>query len=131
VHVAFSSVVILFACVPLCDSIRRSGIRRFWAFLVLAPLVLFSFIQLAHAAISVVFVSDESLRYMSNFRVYFWPERLAVTVGDFWGSLNLTSWEIVGSIVEATKWCIIFVIAIWLSVAQLAAWFRGNKRSTA
>jgi hypothetical protein len=31
------------------------------------------------------------------------------------------------SFVEGAKWCIMLVIAVWLSTSQLAAWWQAKK----
>jgi hypothetical protein len=121
VLVAFSSTAILLACVPLFDALRSSGPKRVAAIL-LAPLALFSLMHLAQAGRYGLGYSIGIRADVSWYRVYF----LLVLERYRLGYLGLG--EIV---VEAAKWCIMLAIAIWLSIAQFAAWRKGARAETA
>ena len=129
VHVAFSSIAILLACIALFDALRSSGPRRF-AVTLLAPLALFALMYLAQAG-GYCLSSGTSSPDIVRYRVYFRPEMLANGIADLfdlptphpnpWGSAFMPL------LVEAAKWCVVLGIAIWLSIAQLAAWWQRRK----
>jgi hypothetical protein len=118
VLVAFSSITILLACVPLFNALRSSG-PKWAAAILLAPLGLFSLIYLAQAAPYCVGFSR--MTDVPPNEVYFVP---AVLVAHLFG--GRTDWPS-DSYIEAAKWCIVLVIALWLTVAQLAGWWQRRK----
>ena len=121
VLVAFSSTAILLACVPLFEALRSSGPERVAAIL-LAPLGLFALVHIARAGRYCAGLSGVTSAELFSYRIYFWPELL---VAEFAG--GRTAWNasgsLVGAIVEGVKWCIILAIAVWLTVALVAAWW--------
>lgn len=126
VLVASSSIAILLACIPLFDALRSSGSKRFAA-IVLAPLALFALIYLARAGRYFTAFGFAPTADLLPYGLYFRPELLVgrsptrLTGQPPWGS------EPGAFVVEAVKWCIIVAIAVWLSVAQLAAWRQDRK----
>ena len=126
VLVAFSSIAILLACVPLFDAMRSSG-SKWAAAILLAPLALFSLIHLEQAATYCLYLSGLTSADVFYYLVYFRPQVLEGIAG-LWSVPRASGFEI---FVEATKWCVILAIAIWLSIAQLAAWRQGKKTRTA
>ena len=123
---AFSSIAILLACIPLFDALRSTGPKRLGAIL-LAPLALFSLMQLAHAARYSVDYPRLALADVFLCELYFWPEiplsRIA-SVPTGWRVPEATLGRV---IIEATKWCTVLAIALWLTIAQLAARRQGKE----
>jgi hypothetical protein len=141
VLVALSSIAILLACVPLFDALRSSGPKRFAAIL-LAPLAFFSLMHLAQVAqYCLEYYLGFSITTPRNvylYEVYFRPELFVKYIVGFlmYGDMAGIYWSMSGSefgafMMEATKWCTILAIAIWLSIAQFAAWRQGKKASAA
>lgn len=118
VLIAFSSVLILLACVPLFDALGSTGPKR-RGLILLAPLALFALMHLAQAGW--YYFRPRSVDVF-HYEIYFWPEFLAKTIADMRTGLSLSNVEINLFVVEAAKWCAVLGIAIWLSIAQLAAW---------
>jgi hypothetical protein len=132
VLVAFSSIAVLLACAPLFDALRSSG-PKWVAAVLLTPLALFSLMHLAQAGRYFLGFSGLTLYDVSVHRFYFRPQLLVRYIArdaDYWGFWGPS----VGRsavVVEATKWCIVVAIAVWLSIAQFAAWWMGKKASAA
>jgi predicted RNA-binding Zn-ribbon protein involved in translation (DUF1610 family) len=126
VQVAFSSIAILLACLPLFDALRSSGRKRLAAAL-LAPLALFSLMHLAQAAWYSLGISGatEFFRY----GVYFWPEAFVSRIGDR-PAWRPASGSVVAVVVELVKWCTVLGVAVWLSIAQVAACRRRGEAGT-
>jgi hypothetical protein len=128
VQVAFSSIVILLACIPLYDALRSSGSKSMAAIL-LAPLALFSLLHLGQAGHFLAFPGATRIEDIYGYAVYFWPQLLVNLV--FAGLVTGWAWNVPRSVefgMEAAKWCIIFGVAVWLSVAQLQAWRQRRKQ---
>jgi hypothetical protein len=127
--VAFSSIAVLLACVQLFDALRSSGPKRLAAIL-LAPLALFSLMYVAQVGRYCLGFSGMTSSDVFRYRIYFWPELL---VADLAGG-QPPGWNVSGSVsafvVEATKWCIVLAIAVWLTIARLVAWWQGKKTKT-
>ena len=139
VVVGFSSIVMLLACIPLFDALRSTvppGPRNprrshLIAAILLAPLALFALIHLAQAVryglgMTSVFSLSDVLRH----GVYFWPAALVAPLAgpSAYAGLPATWLPTLGdSIVEFTKWCIVLAIAVWLTIAQIAACRHGRK----
>jgi hypothetical protein len=144
VQVAFSSITVLLACIPLFDALRSTappGPRprdpqhpqraRTVAAILLAPLALFALIHLAQAVgygmgVLSVFFAPQFLRHA----VYFWPPALIAPMAGPSAYANLPAgWAptLGDSIMEFSKWGIVLAIAVWLSVAQLTAWRHARK----
>lgn len=130
VLVAFSSVAILLACVPLFDALRSSGPKRLAAILV-APLALFSLVHLGQAGLYCIGSSRVTLEAVSKYGVYFRPKLLVGGIADLQGSLSLSGWEFIALIAEIVKWCTVFAIATWLTIARLAPRRQRKKASAA
>jgi hypothetical protein len=122
-RVGFSAIVMLLACIPLFDALRSSGGRRL-VWILLAPLALFALYNLAQAVRLALGVWHVPLfsGYVDIYGIYFWPQALAQYIWPtpppmyYLPRVTLTAF-----LVEAIKWCIILTIAVWLSIAQLAA----------
>lgn len=145
VLVGFSSIAMLLACLPLFDALRSTvsarprdarGPRRprrlqLIAAILLAPLALLAFIYLAQAVrYGLGFTAVFSLPQVLRHGVYFWPPALVAPLpgGLAYGGLPAAWAPTLGdSIVEYAKWCIVLAIAVWLTIAQLAAWRHGGK----
>ena len=128
VLVAFSSITILLACAALYDALRSTGPKR-PAAIVLAPLALFALLHLAQAARHFLGFSGAPPSEVARYSAYFSPETLARYVAG--QPVMNVSWVLGAFVVEAAKWCTVLAIAVWLSVAQLAAWRRGGKTMAA
>jgi hypothetical protein len=118
VLVAFSSLSIVLACVPLFDALRSSGGSKWVAATLLAPLALFALMQLGQIAqhyVGFVGVTSDDLL---NWQIYFRPQVLESIAGRVPFAPRASGSAI---FVEAAKWCILLTIAIRLSIAQLAA----------
>jgi hypothetical protein len=127
VRLAFSSVTILLACVPLYDALRSSGPKRFAAAL-LAPLALFSLIRIAQAVYSVgPFIPNGVNLY--HYELYFRTGSLAEAIGALATGAHVPGSLLGDFFVEIAKWCIVLAIAVWLSIAQFAAWRRRKNAS--
>jgi hypothetical protein len=122
VHVAFSSIAMLLACVPLFNALRSSGPKRLAAML-LAPLAAFALMHLGqvgmHFAIPSVVTADDVWRY----RTYFAPAILVTGMTQLPTYLN--AWASLSA--EALKWCLVLTIAIQLTIAQRIAHRPKNK----
>lgn len=81
VLVAFSSITVLLACVPLFDALRSSGPKRAAAILV-APLALFSLLHLAQAGRYCLGFSNVTSRDVFPYGVYFAPQLLVSSIAD-------------------------------------------------
>lgn len=132
VLVAFSSITVLLACIPVYDALRSTGPKRLAAIL-LAPLVLFSLMHIAQAAR--FYFDPTTLKGMDIYflGLYFRPEMLVSYVTGIpteWLWL-MPDLEFSVVIVEAAKWCIVLTIALWLSIAQFRAWRQRKKAKTA
>ena len=129
-YIAFSSIVILLACIPLFDALRSSGPKRLAAIL-LAPLALFSLIHLAQAGRYCLGFSDETSIDSYWLGAYFQPQFLVSHIAGVpleWGAPE-ADFSVFHT--EATKWCIVLTVAVWLSIAQFLAWRQGKKASAA
>ncbi|GEM_PF-6012292 len=128
VQVAFSSITILLACIPLFDALRSTG-RKWMAAILLAPLALFSLLHLGQAGHFLAFPGATRIQDIYDYAVYFRPQLLVNPV--FAGLATGWAWNVPRSVefgMEAAKWCIILTIAVWLSVAQLQAWRQRRKQ---
>jgi hypothetical protein len=115
-----SSAAILLACVPLYNALRSSGPKA-CAILLLAPLVLGALVQIAYVSNYLLKPTSSS----SNFGYfYFAPEVLMSRFSyggrypSLWLSASFTTLEFT---IESAKWFAILAIAIWLTIAQIAA----------
>lgn len=123
VLVAFSSIAILLVCIRLFDALGSSGGRRVAPYL-LAPLVVFALMHVSQVARYFVGMSSWTPADVSYYGVYFCPEALVRPLAVFSAGLGISGSAIWDFWVEAAKWCIMLVIAVWLSVAQVAAWWQ-------
>ena len=126
VLVASSSIAILLACVPLFDALRGSGPRRYAAAL-LAPLALFALMHLAQAGRYLVAFGFAPTADLFPYGAYFWPEVLVTRLAGLPPGPGVPGTAL-GAVVEAVKWCSVFSIAVWLTVARIAAW--GQRSET-
>jgi hypothetical protein len=125
VRVAFSSIAVLLACIPLFNALRSSGPRRLAAIL-LSPLALFSLLNLAQVGfyfLSAGWLSTDVFYY----EVYFRPDSIVKAIVEP-GALIPSGSMFIPFLMEAIKWCIVLAIAVWLTIAQLAAWRQRKKR---
>jgi hypothetical protein len=119
---AFASAAVLLACVPLFDALRSSGSKRAAA-IHLTPLAFFGLTHFAQAAghllraRSVTPIDADLL--MTFFRPTLLVGYIARPAGGIGSGVTLGQF-----VVEAAKWCSVFAIALWLSVAQ----FRSRRR---
>ena len=123
---AFSSIVLLLACVPLFNALRSSG-PKVAAAILLAPLVLAAVVQVGQACLFAV-NPRASTWPMSSFNdrtFYFNPQLVAESFDDL-RTLSLRR-EV---LVEVAKWLLLVAIAVWLSAAQLMAHFKRRKSTS-
>ena len=125
VRVAFSSIAILLACIPLFNALASSGPKRLAATL-LAPLALFSLLHLAQAGGYWLGISSTDV---FHHEVYFWPELLVNEVAGLPTALNPPGSMLIPWLAEAVKWSVVLAIAVWFTIAQLAAWWQRKKTS--
>lgn len=130
VLVAFSSVAILLACVPLFEALRSISPKRLAAILV-APLALFAVAHFVQAGLYCIGSSRVTLEAVSKYGVYFRPELVVGGIADLPGSLNLSGWALIALVVELVKWCTIFAIAVWLTIARFSPSRQGRMASAA
>lgn len=130
VLVAFSSVAMLLACVALFDALRSSGLKRLAAILV-APLAMFSVIHFAQGGLCCIGSSGVTFKTVSHYGAYFQPWLLVSDIASLHAGQAVSGWDFIAFIVEAAKWCDVFAIAIWLSIARLGRWRRGREGSVA
>jgi hypothetical protein len=128
--VAFSSIVMLLACNPLFDALRSSG-PKWAAAILLAPLALFSLVHLVRAGRSCVGLPTLTWTDVPSNELYFWPGLLVARLIGGEAPWGVPQAEPSAFYVELVKWCVVFVIAVWLSVAQFGAWRRGGKIAVA
>jgi hypothetical protein len=124
---AFSSITILLACAPLWDALRSSGLKRRAAFL-LAPLAAFALMHLVQAGCYSLGFSVGTSSDPVPYGAFFYPKLLISGLAEVSTAWSLPWSTPVAFLVEATKWCIVLCIAVWLSIAQLAA-RRQRKRA--
>ena len=129
VLVAFSSVVILLACVPLFDALRSTGQKRLGAVL-LAPLAVFSLLYLALAVRHYASYSRSTATDFVRYGAYFRPELVLRHLAELSDVQSMPGPMLVQFFVEVVKWCTTLAIAVWLSVATFAS-KRQGKKSTA
>jgi hypothetical protein len=127
VQVAFSSITILLASVPLFEALRSTGPK--WAAATLpGALALFAVMHLSQTVRYCLGFLTAGASDVFHYWLYFWPDVLVISIE------NLTSGAYVSEpgafVMEATKWSIVLAIAVWLSIAQIAAW-RGKTRGSA
>ena len=120
VLVAFASIVILLACSPLFDALRSSASTH-RAVVLLAPLALFSLMNLVQVCRYFLAGSGLTMMDVGFLGLYFRPELLTGYITGSPTYLFAPSLPFSAFAVEATKWCIVFGIAIWLSIAQITA----------
>jgi hypothetical protein len=125
---ACSAIVVLLACVPLYNALRSSG-PKILAVILLAPLALNAAVQLGCAVlfaqpspIAIPQLLSFGPRWLEYRLFYFNPDPLAKAVADF-GEQSLHG----DLLAEAAKWLACLGIAVWLSIAQIAA-RRGQLR---
>jgi hypothetical protein len=129
VLVAFSSVLILLACVPLYDALRSSG-PRWLAAVLLAPLAIFSLTYIVQVGLSCAGLSKATPDDFYSHRMYFDPDQLVAALAGGYSEWNAPG-AVASTCVEGAKWLLVLAIATWLTVAQLAAWRRGTLRRVA
>lgn len=126
--VAFSSITMLLACVPLFDALRSSG-PKLLAGVLLAPLGLFSLMHLRQVGRYCLEPSPPMmLDDLFLYDVYFRPELLVNDNDDLAAGMVGFGPSVTDVRVEAAKWCIVLGIAVWLSIAHIATW---RQRKTA
>lgn len=129
VFVVFSAIVVLLACVALFDALRSCGSKRMAAIL-LAPLVFFALMHLWEVARYCLGSSAAEDRDLYWLAIYFQPEILAnkIAGAPVWGLQGTSRGDVLA---EEAKWCVVFGIAIWLTIAQVLTWRRGKKARAA
>ena len=130
VQVAFSSIAILLACVPLFDALRSTA-PKWVAASLLAPLAAFALMHLAHAGLQCLGTSGVTELDVYPYGVYFWPHLLVRRIAGLpvywlWGSVRLSAF-----VVEAAKWSAVLAIAVWLTLARFGTIARPQRRRDA
>jgi hypothetical protein len=130
VIVAFSSVVVLLACVPLFDAMCSCGSKRL-AIALLSPLAAFALVDLCQFGKFCLGLTVRSRVEFILVPTYFRPYLLVEGPAQF-GGVHWFTWESpTGEFAaEAVKWCSVLAIAILLSIAQFRAWRRRNTEVT-
>jgi hypothetical protein len=128
VLVAFSSIAILLACIRLFEALRSSA-PKWVAAILLAPLALFALMHLAQVTSYGLGFSRMTPLDVFSLGVYFRPQLLVRHIAGVPMTWMAPDWTLGAMLVEGAKWCIILGIAVWLSISQLAAWWRGKKAS--
>ena len=124
VGAASSSIAILLACIPLFDALRSSGGKRPAAIL-LAPLALFALMYLARAGWYCAALGNAPVADFLPYGVYFRPELFVARAAGVPAGPGAPA-ALGAVVVEAVKWCSVLGIAVWLSVARLAASRKGG-----
>ena len=127
VLVASSSVAIFLACVPLFNALRSSAPTRVAAILV-TPLAVFSLIHLGQAGLACMNPSRAIPASVARHQLYFLPYTFVTGIAALHAHQNLSGSELITLMVELAKWCAIFAIAIWLTLARFAP--RRQERRT-
>lgn len=120
VRAGFSSAAILLACIPLFDALRSSGPKRLAAIL-LAPLALFALINLVQAGRYWSGVWSVPPSVAARHGLYFAPELVVGRIAGLPPGWGVAPGSLAAVCVEVAKWSVVLVIAVWLSVARLAA----------
>ena len=124
--VVISAITILLACKPLFDALRSVASRR-WALILLTPLACFSLDQIAKGGLYGIGLSNFNAADVGTYRTFFRSDMLVRDVTTLLvlprNPQNLLDF----SFAELAKWCIVFAIAVLLSVAQIKAWPRDDK----
>jgi hypothetical protein len=117
----FSAIVVLLACVPLFNAMRSSG-PRVLALALLVPLALAAAMQFAYAGVSAV--APNAIKETSIYGYSYYLNVAMLGAGFERASGLAQGREFIG---EAIKWLALLAIAIWLTIAQIAAFAgRGN-----
>jgi hypothetical protein len=124
-----SSIAILLACAALFDALRSSG-PKWLAVILLAPLALIALMHLAQAIRLGLGLTTATPTDQFRYAVYFSPAPLVQHIADLLTGVGARRMPIL-LLVEAAKWCTVFVIAVWLSTAQLAAWWQRQRARAA
>jgi hypothetical protein len=111
----FSSIVVLLGCVPLFNALRSSGPRAL-AVMLLAPLALASVVRVGYALLFALNLDPFPPSWLYWRLYYFNPQPLVNAIVDPSGQFLQREF-----LAEAAKWFACFGIAIWLSIAQIAA----------
>ena len=123
--VAFSSITMILACVPLFDALRSTARDRrratTAAAVLLAPLAGFALVHLAQSARYCVSSGPAPTTDFANYIAYFWPELPAKCLAGAPPNNKVSGPIPLLFLVEAMKWCIILAIALWLTGAQVFA----------
>lgn len=129
--VAVSAVVVLLACIALFDALRSCGSKRIAA-IVLSPLVVFALMHLWHLARSCLSSSGREEQDFYWLAMYFQPQIMVrqITGVSEWKMPDKWLPKPVFSefLAEGAKWGVVFVVAVWLTVAQVLAWRSRRKR---
>jgi hypothetical protein len=123
---AFSAAAILLACVPIYDALRASG-PRLLALGLLAPLAAIALYQIALAVIYYLHPPSIGTAILPTY--FFYPDFLVSGFGDLRGIVGAGFWSFLRIFVpEAVKWLCFLGIALWLTIAQAAAWRRQSTQ---
>jgi hypothetical protein len=107
--------------VPLFNALRSSG-PKVLAVILLAPLALAAAAQLAYAVLYASHLNGFPPSWLEERFFYFDSEVLAKAVA--YPSAWLLHRDV---LIEATKWLACFGIAVWLTIAQIAASRRRTR----
>lgn len=110
VVIAFSSIAVLLACVPLFNALRSTG-SKYLAALLLSPLALFALVNLAQIAAFYLAWSKRTADQIAAYEYYFQPDLL---VRGLWHPTDASEMELA----EIVKWGVTLAIALWLSIAR-------------
>ena len=117
--IAFTSIAILLACVPIFNALCSCGKKPLGAAMV-ATLALFAALQVAQAGCYAAGIADVP-RDLYTAYWYFRPEMLVLPIAYLVGGSGASAMASIGFAIEAVKWSIMLTIAMCLSIAQVAA----------
>lgn len=122
VLIGFSSVVMLLACIPLYDALRSASAKRL-AWVLVVPLALFALIHIAQVVHYFRNATSASVPDLYRYAVFFWPQPLVWLLAgrETYYLLSTSRPSTAVLLVEGAKWSIVFVIAVWLSFAEITA----------
>jgi len=129
VTVAFSSIAILLACIPLFNALHSTGRKRPAAIL-LGAFVLLSLVHLGQAAYACLDLPNLGRSEAIHYQFYFAPDLLLDLIDRLTTDRNFSLWTSAPSIIEAGKWSMLLITALLLTTAQWTAWSQNTKTKT-
>jgi hypothetical protein len=124
VLVTCSRVVILLACVPVVAALRSAG-ARFWAYVIVAPILGLAVAQLVLVIMAVMSVVVTPAMVLNRAPLFFdsgvFASGLEQIFRPPFSLIVFPSGDAPYFYLEAIKWGTFLVIAVWLTIAQIRA----------